>query len=157
MGHYTVYTAGHGDLDWETFCSLLKPFEVEILIDVRWTPYTHNAPDFDRERIENLARSEGMEYVWLGSKLGALTDDGRVDYVQRERENRYRAGIQELLGLAHDRTVCLLGGTADPERSHRHHLIAQTLLRQHVEVRHILHSGSSLPAQADLFHVGPVG
>ena len=26
--------------------------------------------------IENLARSEGMEYVWLGSKLGALTDDG---------------------------------------------------------------------------------
>jgi len=155
MGHYTIYTAGHGDLDWDSFCQLLRPFEIELLVDVRSMPYTDNSPDFDREKIENLARAHGMEYIWLGSKLGALTDDGRVDYIAREREGRYRAGIQELLGLAHDRIVCLLGGAADPERSHRQHLIAQTLLRQHVEVRHILHSGEALPAQADLFHVGP--
>jgi uncharacterized protein (DUF488 family) len=155
MAHYTIYTAGHGDLDWDGFAQLLHPYGVEILVDVRSNPYTTNAPDFNRDRVEYLARREGMEYIWLGSKLGALTEDGRVDYVVREREGRYRSGIEELLSLAHDRIVCLLGGAADPERSHRHHLIAQTLLRQHVEVRHVLHDGLAVPAQADLFHVGP--
>ncbi|MDQ3023412.1 MAG: DUF488 domain-containing protein [bacterium] len=155
MGHYTVYTAGHGELDWDGFTRLLGPYSVEIVVDVRSNPFTTNAPDFNRDRVEYLARRDGMEYLWLGSKLGALTENGRVDYIAREREARYRSGIQELLDLAHDRTVCVLGGASDPERSHRHLLIAQTLLRQHVEVRHILHGGAALAAQADLFHVGP--
>jgi uncharacterized protein (DUF488 family) len=154
MGHYTIYTAGHGGRDWESFAGLLRPHSIEIIADVRAFPYNDAAPEFNRDRIEHLARNEGWEYVWLGGQLGALTADGRVDNVAREREPRYRAGIQELLGLAHDRTVCLLGGQADPEHSHRHQLIAQTLLRCDVEVRHILPSGTAVPAQADLFHVG---
>lgn len=152
MGHYTVYTAGHGGRDWESFAQLLRPYHVEIVVDVRAYPYVQDSADFNRDRLEHLCRSEGWEYLWLGGQLGALTTDGRVDYVTKERENRYRAGIQQLLSLAHDRTVCVLGGQAEPANSHRHQLIAQTLLRCDVEVRHIMPGGSALPAQADLFH-----
>ena len=49
---------------------------------------------------------------------------------------------------------CVLGSQADPELSHRHHLIAQTLIRCDVEVRHIMPGGTTELAQADLFHVG---
>jgi uncharacterized protein (DUF488 family) len=154
MGHYTVYTIGHGEQDWDSVARQLRAYGVELLVDARAYPYVTGAHHFDRDRLEHLARREGIEYVWLGSNLGALTADGRVDYIAKEREPRYREGINELLGLAHDRCVCVLASQADPELSHRHHLIAQTLIRCDVEVRHILPGGSDVLAQADLFHVG---
>jgi uncharacterized protein (DUF488 family) len=154
MGHYTVYTIGHGERDWESIARQLRGHRIELLVDARAYPYVHTAPHFNRDRLEHLARREGIEYVWLGSNLGALTADGRVDYVAKEREPRYREGISELLSMAHDRCVCVLASQADPELSHRHHLIAQTLLRHDVEVRHILPEGGDVLAQADLFHVG---
>lgn len=133
----------------------LRPYGIEALVDVRSHPYTFPAlgtPWFDREKIEPLARRQGWEYIWLGGKVGALTSEGRVDNIVREQEPGYRAGIRELLDLAGERSICLLGGHSEPYGSHVHALIAQTLLRHHVGVIHILPDGSSSSAQADLFH-----
>jgi uncharacterized protein (DUF488 family) len=150
-----VYTIGHGENTWEEFIFRLKPFNIEALIDVRSHPFTFPAlgtPWFDRERIEPLARRQGWEYMWLGAKIGALTQQGRVDNFVREQEPGYRAGIRELLDLAGERNICLLGGHSEPFGSHVHTLIAQTLLRHHVGVLHILPDGRCSAAQADLFH-----
>jgi uncharacterized protein (DUF488 family) len=155
VSDYTLFTIGHGENTWEEFIFRLKRHGIEALVDVRSHPYTYEAlgtPWFDRDRIEPLARRQGWEYIWLGGKVGALTIDGRVDNFIREQENGYRAGIQELLDLASERRVCLLGGHSDPFNSHVHTLIAQTLLRHHVGVQHILMDGSMAEAQADLFH-----
>ncbi|MCC7477363.1 DUF488 domain-containing protein [bacterium] len=152
MPHYTVYTVGHGQLSWDEFELLIRPFKLEQLIDVRSMPYSELAPQFNRERLEHSVRRLGMEYLWLGSSLGPLTADGKVDYIERERESRYHDGIQQLLGLAHERRTALLGSQPEPWRSHRHQLIAQTLLRHDVEVLHILPDGSLSHAVADLFH-----
>jgi uncharacterized protein (DUF488 family) len=152
MAEYSVYTVGHGLLSWDAFARLLKPFGVEMLIDVRSFPYVEAAPWFSRDQLEHLARREGLEYLWLGGHLGPLTDDGRVDYVAREREPRYREGISMLLSLASERVCCLLGAQADPYSGHRHQLIAQTLLKHNVAVVHILEDSATLSAQPDLFH-----
>jgi hypothetical protein len=155
VADYHVYSIGHGEDTWEEFVMRLRPHTIEALIDVRSHPYTYPAlgtPWFDREKIEPLARRQGWEYIWLGGKIGALTSEGRVDNIVREQEPGYRAGVRELLDLAGERRVCLLGGHSDPFGSHIHSLIAQTLLRLHVGVIHILPDGSTSVAQADLFH-----
>lgn len=131
---------------------MLAARHIEVLADVRSFPYVPDAPWFNRDRLEQLARKSGWEYLWLGSQLGALTEDGRVDNVAKEREGRYRQGIKQLLALAGERVTCLVGAQADPLGSHRHSLIAQTLLRHDVGVVHLLHEGDSVTAQADLFH-----
>ena len=147
-----MYTVGHGQLAWEAFAQLLEPYKVEVITDVRAFPYVEYAPWFNRDQLEHLARRKGWEYVWIGSQLGALTSDGRVDYLSKEREPRYQAGIKDLLTVAAERTVCLLGSQSNPAASHRHQLIAQTLLRHNVEVVHILDDGTLSRAQSDLFH-----
>jgi uncharacterized protein (DUF488 family) len=155
MACYTVYTIGHGEMSWDGLASLLGPHQVEVLVDVRSFPYSPAAPWFNRDQLEHLARRTGLEYAWLGSRLGPLTEDGRVDYLAKENEARYRQGIDELLSIAGERRTCLLGGPAEPQGSHRHQLIAQTLLRHDVGVVHILHDGTTCTAHADLFHGCP--
>lgn len=152
MAQYTIYSVGHGLLSWDELQLLLAPLRIEMLVDVRSYPYLEAAPWFNRDRLEHLARRAGFEYLWLGSQLGPLTTDGRLDYIDKEQETRYREGITELLEIAHERRVCLISAQAEPQNSHRQHLIAQTLLRHDVDVVHVLHDGSRSPAQADLFH-----
>lgn len=152
MADFSIYTVGHGQLSWDELAGLLRPYPVEVVVDVRAFPYVDYAPWFNRDRLEHLVRREGWEYIWSGSQLGALTADGRVDYLAREHEPRYHAGIKELLTIAGERATCLLGSQPDPLVSHRHSLIAQTLLKHNVEVVHILADGSARCAYADLFH-----
>ena len=93
MACYTVYTVGHGELSWDGLAQLLGPHQVEVLVDVRSFPYSPAAPWFNRDQLEHLARRTGLEYAWLGSRLGPLTEDGRVDYLAKENEARYRQGL----------------------------------------------------------------
>jgi uncharacterized protein (DUF488 family) len=152
MSHYTVFTIGHGQLSWDGFRAITEPYHIELLADIRSWPYSDLVPWFNRDRLEQSARRAGMEYVWLGSQLGPLTEDGRLDYLAKEREPRYSEGIRSLLDLSAAHRCCLFAANAEPLESHRHLLVAQTLLRLHVDVRHILHNGHSTPAQADLLH-----
>lgn len=152
MADFTIYTVGHGELSWDQLAAILRRYPVEVVVDVRSFPYVDYAPWFNRDQLEHLVRREGWEYIWSGSRLGALTADGRVDYIAREHEPRYRKGIKELLGIAGERTTCLLASQSDPFVSHRHCLIAQTLLKHNVEVVHLLADGTSCNAQSDLFH-----
>jgi uncharacterized protein (DUF488 family) len=152
MADYVVFTIGHGDLSWTELARLLHPAGIEVLVDVRSYPYYEFAPWFNRDQLEHLARREGWEYIWLGSLLGPLTEDGRVDYIAKETEPRYREGIKQLMGIAGERRACLLGSQPEPTAGHRHHLVAQTLLRHNIAVRHLLHNGRVFAAQSDLFH-----
>lgn len=152
MCEYTIYTVGHGELSWNDFARLLRPFNIELLADLRAFPYFEAAPWFSRDQLEKNSRKEGWEYVWLGRSLGALTVEGRVDNLAKEREPGYHQGIKDLLGMASELSTCLVGPQADPYQSHRHHLVTQTLLRQRVGVKHILPGGALVRAQSDLFH-----
>ncbi len=152
MCEYSLYTAGHGELSWDVFAAMLRPHSIEMLVDIRAYPYSETAPWFNRDQIERGARKEGWEYLWLGRSLGALTTDGRVDNLAKEREPLYHEGIKELLSISSEMSTCLVGAQVDPYQSHRHHLVSQTLLRQRVGVQHILLSGNLDRAQSDLFH-----
>jgi len=151
-GFFTVYTIGHSDLQFAEFAERLLARGVNMVVDARSYPYSSFAEWFNRDRIEHALRKHGIEYLFMGSRLGALTGDGRFDYIQREKDPEYKEGVKELLGLAERYCVAVMTSEGDYMSSHRHHLIAQTLLRLRVEVVHITESDADAPAQADLFH-----
>jgi uncharacterized protein (DUF488 family) len=125
---------------------------VTLVADIRSYPYSAHAEWFNRDRIENSLRKAGVEYVFMGSRLGGLTEDGKFDYIKREKDASYQEGVKRLLEYAQQFNLVLLSSEGDFLRSHRHHLVAQTLLKLSVEVVHITESGQDAPAQADLFH-----
>ncbi len=150
--YYTIYTIGHTRLPFEEFVNRLKQRGISVVVDVRAYPYSAQADWFNRDRIEDTLRKEGIEYVYMGSMLGELTDDGRFDFVKREKDPRYHEGIKRLLELAQDYAVVIMSSEADWRISHRHQLIAQTLLKLSVGVVHITEFDTDEPAQPDLFH-----
>ncbi len=121
-------------------------------MDVRNFPYSSQAEWFNRDRLETALRKRSIEYVYLGSYLGALTEDGKFDYVHREKDPRYREGIKILLEYAQNYCVAIVSSEADWRISHRHQLIAQTLLKLSVGVVHITEADGEEIAQPDLFH-----
>jgi len=149
---YTVYTIGHSNLSLAELCERLKSRQIKFLVDVRTYPYSAHADWFNRDKIESPLRKEGIEYLYLGSMLGALTEDGRFDFVSREKDPKYQEGIKRLLELAQNFRVAVMSSEADFQVSHRHHLIAQTLLKLSVEVIHITETNQEEPAQPDIFH-----
>lgn len=153
--YFTIYSVGHDGLTSEEFVERLKARGVGLVVDVRNFPYSHQAEWFNRDKIENALRKNGIEYVFLGSYLGAITDDGRFDFVAREKDPRYQEGIKLLLEYAQSYRVAIMSAEPNYLISHRHQLIAQTLLKLSVEVIHINEANGEEPAQPDLFHTFP--
>jgi len=147
------YTVGHSDLDAEEFMALLTVKGIDLVVDARAYPYNSHIPHYDRDRLDALLHSRGISYIWMGRQLGCLTSEGRLDPIAREREASYQNGISELMDLLPERKVCVLSSESDWHVSHRHNLIAQTLMRYGIDVFHIELDGSVIPALPDLFHL----
>jgi uncharacterized protein (DUF488 family) len=158
-----IYTIGHSNLPEEAFVALLHGHGVGMVVDVRSAPFSRFAPHFNRRALPALLGRHGIAYAWAGDRLGGRPDDADcykdgvvpdghadylklVDYQTVAEKPWFREGIDRLLDLADGRSVAVMCSEEDPERCHRHHLIAQALLGMDVDVRHIRRDGSAAPA-----------
>jgi uncharacterized protein (DUF488 family) len=119
-----------------------------------------------------------IEYVFAGEHLGGRPTDptcykngavpeGKanylklVEYAEVMKRDWYQRGIERLLQIASERLTAIMCSEEDPMQCHRHHLIAQTLLKRDVAVWHIRSDGrveeahpwpeKSVPQQLSLF------
>lgn len=72
---HTLYTIGHSNHDIDTFIALLKQHGVTALADVRSAPYSRYLPHFCQKPLKACLEKAGIQYVFLGKKLGARPDD----------------------------------------------------------------------------------
>ena len=151
------YTAGHSDTPPDELFELFDSLGINLVVDVRSFPYVSHLPHYDRDRLDAALHRRGISYIWMGMQLGCLTADGRLDPIAREHESAYQQGITALMDLLPGRKVCLLSSESDWRISHRHTLIAQTLMRYGIAVKHVEVDGSYACAQADLFHLDESG
>ena len=66
----TVWTLGHSHHPIELFIARLREHEIERVVDVRSRPYARRAPQFNRPEFEAALLAAGIQYAWLGDKLG---------------------------------------------------------------------------------------
>jgi uncharacterized protein (DUF488 family) len=145
----SIFTLGHSKHALERFLELLGQHRIEVLADVRSQPFSRFSPHFSRPGLERAIEGAAVRYLYLGDALGGRPkaracygDDGQVDYDRVEEQEFYRRGIERLIDGAGRFRVCLLCAEENPARCHRRLLIARTLVRRGVEIRHIRGSGA---------------
>ena len=156
-----LYTIGHSNLPAEDFIAHLEQHGITLLVDVRSRPYSRYFPHFNKSRLENFLPEHGITYHFAGLHLGGRPDDptvyreGDIDYEAVMQRDWYQAGLHDLLALVAGTAgpAAIMCSEGDPDRCHRHHLIARSLvdpvlrLTEYapVAVVHILRDGSLRP------------
>jgi uncharacterized protein (DUF488 family) len=139
----SIYTIGHSRHAIEDFLALLMRHRIDILVDVRSTPFSRFNPQFNRQTLDRSVQAAGMEYVFLGDRLGARADDescyedDRVQYDRLARTAAFQEGLERVLTLARDRRVAIMCAEKEPLQCHRTILVARRLVDAGRDVQHI--------------------
>ena len=150
MNNLAIYSIGHSDYSTEKFIDLLKKYSINYLVDVRSSPYSKRIPQFNRELVKIDLKEKGINYIYLGNKLGGrysdpnlLFDNKQVDFEKVRETDLFIEGLNEIIGLVkQNNRVAFMCAEKDPFGCHRFALVSRTLSLKGVEVRHILEDGN---------------
>jgi uncharacterized protein (DUF488 family) len=144
----TVWTVGHSTHPVDELIELLRAEQIDVLADVRSQPYSRYNPQFRRENLKGSLEDGGIRYVFLGAELGGRPPEpefrdgrGHIRYDLVRASERFRGGLERLLGGAASYRVAIMCSEEDPVRCHRRLLITPALVELEVEVRHIRGDG----------------
>lgn len=159
----TVYTIGHSNVPVTKIIDLLKQYSIDVVVDVRSSPYSHYSPQFNREMFEHSLKQAGFEYKFAGEYLGGRPrdpdcyknkeiPDGKADYLSLVdyplvmTKDWFQKGISRLITLSVQQRVVILCSEENPTICHRHHLIGKYLIQQGLNVVHIRNDGNTVKA-----------
>jgi len=118
----------------EEFIAILKARKIARVCDVRHFPGSRRYPHFSREAFSASLREAGIDYVWLGERLGGYRTGG---YEAHMKTPDFEAGLEKLQRLASRAPSVVVCAEALPWRCHRRH-IARALEEQGWKVVHII-------------------
>jgi uncharacterized protein (DUF488 family) len=129
----TVYTIGTSNRTIEEFIDVLIHHEISLLVDVRSFPKSR-LKHFERENLDASLNKKGLEYRWLGDRLGGFRSGGYETYT---RSDDFKGELSRLEELARKRKAAICCAERLPWKCHRR-FIARELERRDWSVLHIL-------------------
>ena len=100
----TVWTIGHSNHPLEKLLGLLEQHRIELLVDIRSSPYSRYASQFNTDVIREPLRTRAVDYLFLGNLLGGRAGDeqfydraGYVLYDRLAQSPEFQQGIARLL------------------------------------------------------------
>ncbi len=151
-----LYTIGIGKRSIEEFFEALKANSIDILIDVRSSPYSKFKPEFNKAAVEQSAKESGVKYVHWGEELGGFPKDpyvlteGRVDYEKLARRPEFVKHLERIIfGLESDHNIAIFCSEGKPEQCHRSKCIGVEMEKREVGVKHI-DADNKLVTQAEI-------
>ena len=152
----TIYTVGHSDHEIDDFLKLLHRHGVELLIDVRSSPYSRYVPQANREYLARALEANGIAYRWMGDRLGGKPQGVVADYDRIRASPAFKQSITDLLAQAATRCTVIMCSEGDHRHCHRYKLITPALLELGSRVLHIQPDGTVIdeeeePRQLALF------
>lgn len=139
------HTIGHSVYPIDEFIALLKSNGINCIVDVRSSPYSRFASQYNREILNEELKKAGILYLFMGEALGAryedsalLFEDGRVDFDRVRQTDTFKAGIGRVIdGLQKGYSISLMCSEKEPFDCHRFVLVSKALQEEGIEVRHI--------------------
>ncbi|MBF0320665.1 MAG: DUF488 domain-containing protein [Nitrospirae bacterium] len=138
-----IYTIGHSSILTEDFIKLLSAAEIDTLVDVRSSPYSRYAPQFNRENLIRSLQKTPVHYLYMGGQLGGYPKDAPVfrgkhpDFDLIRKQDFYIEGLKRLIEISDGCKLTLMCSEEDPFTCHRRNLIGFDLHERGVKVIHI--------------------
>ena len=164
-----IFTVGHSTHNLDTFINLLRQHTVTALADVRSSPYSRFTPHFNRNSLVNALKAGGIEYLYMGDKLGGRSTDpacyeaGRIRYDRVAASESFQSGLDHIFSKAVKHRIALMCAEKEPLDCHRTLLVAQAINEHGVQVAHI-HANGILETHYEAmdrllrhFHLRPEG
>jgi uncharacterized protein (DUF488 family) len=144
----SFFTLGHSNHPIDAWLALVRQHGVDVVVDIRSSPYSKYAPQFDKALVQRSLEEAGIRYLYLGAELGGRPANpayydaaGRVLYGRLRADTRFQAAIGRLeTGMERFR-VALLCGEEDPAHCHRRLLIGRVLVERGHTMLHIRGDG----------------
>jgi uncharacterized protein (DUF488 family) len=147
-----LLTVGHGVLAAGELADLLRGAGIDQLVDVRSYPGSRRHPQFGREEMAAWLPEAGVTYRWeppLGGRRRVRADSANValrneqfrGYADHMAGDEFRAGLDEVLGLAAAHRTTVMCAESLWWRCHRRLLADAAVLLRGASVRHLLHDG----------------
>ena len=146
-----VHSIGHSNHPIDRFVDLLRAAGIRRLADIRSVPASRFCPQFNGKALATSLAEAGIDYVWLGDRLGGKPRDptlmraGKPDYAKMAATPAFENGIADLIDLAARSPLAMMCAEKAPLDCHRTHLVAPALVERGVEVVHLLADGGSQP------------
>jgi uncharacterized protein (DUF488 family) len=139
------FTIGYGIYPIDQFITFIQKISIDVIIDVRSSPYSRFNPHFNRENLEKSLIMNNIDYRFLGDKIGGrytdpglLFPDGTVNYKKVQNTEKFQEGINEVLSIIFSgKKLALMCVEKEPERCHRFALISPVLQSKGISVIHI--------------------
>ncbi len=154
-----IYTVGHSTQPFESFLSLLSKNHISAVADVRSSPYSRHAPQFNTDALKSALKENGVAYVFLGKELGARSEDEScyidnvVSYQKLAKTSLFLSGIRRVEDGSQRYRVALMCSERDPTECHRTILVSRILQERGAQVSHILGDGTLEPHRNTMLRV----
>jgi uncharacterized protein (DUF488 family) len=132
-----LFTIGHSNHSVEHFTSLLNQHNVQVVADVRSSPFSRHFPQFNADNLRTYLMSQGIQYVPMGEQLGGRPKndefydyEGHANYAEMSKAGFLLEGLDRIkTGMSHYR-IAIMCSEENPNECHRRLLIVRTLIKQ---------------------------
>lgn len=129
----TIYTVGHSSRSLESFCTLIKEYGIDCVVDIRRYPRSNRNPQFDRSQVRNALRKYAVEYQWIEA-MGGFRKEGYLKYMSSAS---FTCALSQLESYAEQFRTAIMCAEESPLRCHRYH-VSDALVARGWLVYHIL-------------------
>lgn len=154
-----LFSIGHSNQRIETFLELLHQHKLQVLVDVRSSPYSKYVPHFNSASLGPVVQQAGIRYVFMGNALGGRPDgdefydtDNYVLYDRMASAPFFMKGIKRIQKIGHYYRAAILCSEENPAVCHRHLLIGRVLSQQGCNLIHIRGDGHLQTENELAFH-----
>ena len=147
MSDKTVYSIGYAGFgnDSASFIDTLKHFGINVLVDVRSSPFSAYYTAYNREPLEKALLVERIYYRNYANEFGARQDDrsfypnGYLDFDLFSESEAFQSGVDKILkAMDAGYTVAFMCAEKEPVTCHRAILVTRAFSKKGIPVLHIL-------------------
>jgi uncharacterized protein (DUF488 family) len=142
----TIYTIGYTGFYIDNFINILKSKQINVVIDVRSSPYSERYPDYNKNILEAKLKENGIFYRNYVSEFGARQEnvkfytDGRcLNFELFAQSEQFLSGVEKIKNsIAKGYKIVLLCAEKEPIQCHRTILVSRAFSDLGYNIIHLM-------------------
>ena len=151
----SIYTIGYTGFSVEELIATLHRRKINVVIDVRSSPYSERYSDYNKDSIEKALGSHGIHYRNYAHEFGArqenpafYTNDGYLDFELFAKSEQFLSGVEKIRNsVAKGYHVVFFCAEKEPINCHRTILVARAFSNFGYPIEHLLPGGDTVTQQ----------